>query len=203
MDTTTTTPPSLRSNPRSALRLSRNNNTLVKSHIPSLDLVLSSPKNNGTPYPSPVSLNSPSSPVTLREILLLSPSPLRKSRTRLSNRFDMEAAEAAVAARRCKTKGGQNGLLTCASPSPRNFRRSRLRSEDTKENTDPIVDGKKQKPRKQKKTGRSKKEKHSSVPLLPSPSPSSDQSMSFIYLLNSQSDSFFYDCLLNNLCVIR
>ncbi|KAG7541147.1 Reticulon [Arabidopsis thaliana x Arabidopsis arenosa] len=175
---TTTTPPSLRSNPRSALRLSRNNNTLVKSHIPSLDLVLSSPKNNGTPYPSPVSLNSPSSPVTLREILLSSPSHLRKSRTRLSNRFDMEAAEAAVAARRCKTKGGQNGLLTCASPSPRNFRRSRLRSEDTKENTEPIVvltDEKKQKPRKQKKTGRSKKEKHSSVPLLPSSSPSSDQ----------------------------
>ncbi|CAA0396800.1 unnamed protein product [Arabidopsis thaliana] len=176
----TTTPPSLRSNTRSALRLARNNKTLVKSHIPSLDLVLSSPKNNnGTPYPSPVSLSSPSSPVTLREILLLSPSPLRKSRTRLSNRFDMEAAEAAVTARRSKTKGGQNGLL--ASPSPRNFRRSRLRSEamvDTKENTEPIVvvtDEKKQKQRKQKKLGRSKKEKHSSVPLLASPSPSSDQ----------------------------
>ncbi|CAB79645.1 hypothetical protein [Arabidopsis thaliana] len=176
----TTTPPSLRSNTRSALRLARNNKTLVKSHIPSLDLVLLSPKNNnGTPYPSPVSLSSPSSPVTLREILLLSPSPLRKSRTRLSNRFDMEAAEAAVTARRSKTKGGQNGLL--ASPSPRNFRRSRLRSEamvDTKENTEPIVvvtDEKKQNQRKQKKLGRSKKEKHSSVPLLASPSPSSDQ----------------------------
>lgn len=177
-----TTPPSLRSNPRSASRLARINNTLVKSPIPSLDLVLSSPKNNGTPYPSPVSLNSPSTPVTLREILLLSPSPLRKSRTRLSNRFDMEAAEAAVAARRCRTKGGQNGLSPCASP--RNCRRSRRRSGvmvETKENTEPIVvltDEKNQKPRKQKKTGRSKKEKHSTVPLLLSPAPSSDISRS-------------------------
>lgn len=186
------TPPSLRSNPRSALRLARSNNTLIKSNrespIPSLDLVLSSPKLNDTPYPSPVSLNSPSSPVTLREILLLSPFPLRKSRTRLINRFDMEAAEA----RRCKTKGGQNGLLSSASP--RNYRRSRRRSEvmvETKEdNMEPtavLVDEKNQKPKKQKKTGRAKKEKlsFSSVPLLPSPCPSSDQSKSrsFVYLL--------------------
>uniref|UniRef100_A0A1J3GQM6 Reticulon-like protein n=1 Tax=Noccaea caerulescens TaxID=107243 RepID=A0A1J3GQM6_NOCCA len=167
------TPPSLRSNPRSASRLGRTNNTLIKSPIPSLDLVLSSPKKYDTPYPSPASLNSPSSPVTLREILLLSPSPLRKSRTRLSNRFDMEAAEAVAAARRCKTKGGQNGLL--GSASPRNCRRSRRRSEvmvETKEDKEtPIValtDEKTPKPRKQKKTGRSKKEKQSSIPLLPS-----------------------------------
>ncbi|KAL1203180.1 Reticulon-like protein B18 [Cardamine amara subsp. amara] len=168
------TPPSLRSNPRSALRKARINNTLIKSPIPSLDLVLSSPKLNDTPYPSPASsLYSPSSPVTLREILLLSPSPLRKSRTRLTNRFDIEAA-------RCKTKGGQNGLLS--SSSPRNYRRSRRRSEvmvetkeDKKEPTAVLVDEKNQKPKKQKKTGRSKKEKHSSVPLLSSPCPSSDQ----------------------------
>ncbi|XP_010438456.1 PREDICTED: reticulon-like protein B18 [Camelina sativa] len=177
-----TTPPSLRSNPRSASRLARNNNnTLVKSHIPSLDLVLSSPKSNGTPYPSPVSLNSPSSPVTLREILLLSPSPLRKSRTRLSNRFDMEAADAAVAARRCRTKGGQNGNLSCASP--RNCRRSRRRSgvlvetkEDSKETIIGLVDEKSQTPRRHKKTSRSKKEKKDSVPVLPSPAPSSNLS---------------------------
>ncbi|CAA7050142.1 unnamed protein product [Microthlaspi erraticum] len=171
-----TTPPSLRSNPRSASRLARVNNTLIKSDrespIPSLDLVLSSPKKYDTPYPSPASLiNSPSSPVTLREILLLSPSPLRKSRTRLSNRFDMEAADAV--ARRYKTKGGQNGLL--GSASPRSCRRSRRRSEivvETKEEKElPIValtDEKPQKPRKQKKTGRSKKEKHISIPSLPS-----------------------------------
>ncbi|VVB11259.1 unnamed protein product [Arabis nemorensis] len=159
------TPPSLRSNPRSVSRLARANNTLVKSHIPSLDLVLSSPKNknknkNDTPYPSPVSLNSPSSPVTLREILLLSPSPLRKSRTRLTNRFETEAAEAA---RRCRAKGGQNGLL--ASASPRNRRRSRRRSEmvvETKEGNDQTP-----KPTKQKKSGRSNKEKHCSAPSCP------------------------------------
>ncbi|CAH2077686.1 unnamed protein product [Thlaspi arvense] len=175
------TPLSLRSDPRSASRLARISNTLVKTNrespIPSLDLVLSSPMNNDTPFPSPASLYSPSSPVTLREILLLSPSPLRKSRTRLTNRFEKEAAEAAAAARRCKTKGGQNGLL--GSASPRNCRRSRRRSElmvETKEDKEPIVvltDEKTQKPRKHKKTVRSKKEKHSSVPPSPSPCPSS------------------------------
>ncbi|CAF2069349.1 unnamed protein product [Brassica napus] len=153
-------------------RLARRNNTttLVKTNgdspIPSLDLVLSSPKSNDTPlYPSPASLYSPSSPVTLREILLLSPSPLRKSRTRLANRFEMEAAEAA---RRCKTKGGQSGLL--GSASPRSCRRSRRRSEVVlvEEETKPVVvvltDEKMTKPRKHKKTGRSKKEKQSSLP---------------------------------------
>ncbi|XP_013734778.2 reticulon-like protein B18 isoform X5 [Brassica napus] len=153
-------------------RLARRNNTttLVKTNgdspIPSLDLVLSSPKSNDTPlYPSPASLYSPSSPVTLRQILLLSPSPLRKSRTRLANRFEMEAAEAA---RRCKTKGGQSGLL--GSASPRSCRRSRRRSEVVlvEEETKPVVvvltDEKMTKPRKHKKTGRSKKEKQSSLP---------------------------------------
>nr|VDC74391.1 unnamed protein product [Brassica rapa] len=167
--------------PRSSSRLARriNTTTLVKTNgdspIPSLDLVLSSPKSIDTPpYPSPASLYSPSSPVTLREILLLSPSPLRKSRTRLANRFEMEAAEAA---RRCKTKGGQNGLL--GSASPRSCRRSRRRSEVVvvEEETKPVVvvlnDEKAAKPRKHKKTGRSKKEKQSS---LPSPCPSSDLS---------------------------
>ncbi|CAH8318180.1 unnamed protein product [Eruca vesicaria subsp. sativa] len=164
------TPPSLRSNPRPSSHLARRiNNTLVKTNgdspIPSLDLVLSSPKSNDTPYPSPASLYSPSSPVTLREILLLSPSPLRKSRTRLANRFEMEAAEAVAAARRCKTKGGQS----CASP--RNCRRSRRRSEVMEEPKGVVVlnDEKATKQRKCKKTGRSKKEKQSFVPSLPSP----------------------------------
>lgn len=187
------TPP----NPRSSSRLARrvnnnNNNTLVRTNgespIPSLDLVVvCSPKSNDTPYPSsPASLYSPSSPVTLREILLLSPSPLRKSRTRLANRFEMEAAEAVAAARRCKTKGGgQNGLL--GSASPRNCRRSRRRSEVVVEETKPVVvltDEKGTKPRKHKKTGRSKKEKQScSVPLLPSPCLSRVLSLVFFVLL--------------------
>lgn len=177
------TPPSL----RSALRLARINNTLVKSHVPSLDLVLSSPKNkNDTPYPSPISLNSPSSPVTLREILLLSPSPLRKSRTRLTNRFETEAAEAA---RRCRAKGGQNGLL--ASASPRNRRRSRRRSEmvvETKEDNDQTP-----KPTKQKKSGRSNKEKHCPSPSCP---PSYLSNSSNYSCLKAISFSFFYFIIL-------
>lgn len=83
--------------------------------------------------------------------------------------------EAAEAARRCKTKGGQNGLL--GSASPRSCRRSRRRSEVVvvEEETKPVVvvlnDEKAAKQRKHKKTGRSKKEKQSSLP-----SPSSDLS---------------------------
>ncbi|CAN8273565.1 unnamed protein product [Cochlearia groenlandica] len=162
------TPPS---NARSASRLAR---IKRESQIPSLDLVLSSPKKNNTPPPPPYqsSPSSPSSPVTLREILLLSPSLHRKSRTRLINRFDSEATTE-ISPRLRKSKGGQNGLL--ASPSPRSCRRTR-RMVETKEDKEPIVvsnDEKNQKQRKQmkkkkKKTSLSKKEKHSSVPLLPS-----------------------------------
>jgi len=65
-----------------------------------------------------------------------------------------------------------------------------------------VTDEKKQNQRKQKKLGRSKKEKHSSVPLLASPSPSSDQRMSFLCLLaHSISLSCSNNCSM--ICVIQ
>lgn len=154
---------------RSASRLARVNNSLDEPPNLSLDLVLHSPKSNDTPYPSPVS----SSPVPLREILLLSPSPLRKSKTRLADRLEMASEDAAdpVVRKRGKTKGGQKGLLA----SPRNPRRSRRRSEavEEKEGTNVVIE-EIVKPRKRKMYGRSKKEKQNSAPLLPSPCSSSD-----------------------------
>ncbi|KAJ4917385.1 Protein kinase-like domain protein [Raphanus sativus] len=67
----------------------------------------------------------------------------------------------------CKRKGGQNGLF--GSALPRNFRRSSEVVVVEEQKPVVLTDERRTKPRKHKKTGRSKKEKQSSVPLLPSP----------------------------------
>ncbi|KAF5744086.1 reticulon-like protein B17 isoform X1 [Tripterygium wilfordii] len=168
------TPPSLRSNPhantKSASRLARIAFS-VESKQPSnlsLDLISASPTNS--PSPSAVSLRSYNG-LPLRELLLLSPSPLRKSRTRLADRIEMveDGVEPTSATRRrCKNRGAQMG---CASP--RNTRRSRRRSEaEMKEERDPGLVEEIGKARKSRNSGRSKKENLSLVPLVPSPSPS-------------------------------
>ncbi|VYS52961.1 unnamed protein product [Arabidopsis thaliana] len=144
------TPPYHRSNTKSASRLQDSSNPPNLS----LDLVLSSPN---TP--------TPSSPVPLRDILLLPPSPLRKSRTRLSDRLEMTSEDAmAVVRKRGKGKGGQKSLLA----SPRNPRRSRRRSEAVEEKEANLVIEEivKLPPRKRKTNGRPKKDKHSSAPPL-------------------------------------
>ncbi|CAH8262882.1 unnamed protein product [Arabidopsis lyrata] len=147
------TPPYHRSNTKSASRL---NNSLHDSNPPnlSLDLVLSSPMSNDSP--------NPSSPVPLRDIILLSPSPLRKSKTRLSDRLEMASEDAAVVRKRGKGKVGQKGLLA----SPRNPRRSRRRSEAVEEKEANLVIEEIVKPPRKRKTtnGRPKKDKQSSAP---------------------------------------
>ncbi|BBN69929.1 Reticulon family protein [Prunus dulcis] len=135
----------------------------------SLGLITSSPKR--TPSPSAHSIRSSDS-LPLRELLLLSPSPLRKrSKARLTDRLEMAdelVVEAAGPRRRCKSRGAQMGLLGCASP--RNTRRSRRRSEtEIREDKDSGLVEEIAKPRKR----RSKKEKLSLVLSLPSPSASS------------------------------
>ncbi|KFK40434.1 hypothetical protein AALP_AA3G372800 [Arabis alpina] len=145
------TPPYHRSNTKSASRLSRVNEEPLNL---SLDLVPHS--NDTSPYPSsPIS----SSPVPIREILLFSPSPVRKSKTRLTDRLETASEDAAevVVRKRGKSKGGQKSLLS----SPRNLRRSRRRSEVVEEKEAVIEDI--VKPRKRKYNGRSKKEKLNSL----------------------------------------
>ncbi|KAF5732574.1 reticulon-like protein B17 isoform X1 [Tripterygium wilfordii] len=171
------TPHSLRSSPhlntKSASRLARiafSDQSKQPSNL-LLDLVPLSPTN--TPFPSPISLRS-SNGLPLQELLLLSPSPLRKSRTRLTDRIEMveDGVEPTSATRRrCKNRGAQMALMGCASP--RNTRRSRRRSEiEMKEERDPALVEEIGKARKRRNSGRSKKEKLSLVPLVPSPSPS-------------------------------
>ncbi|CAH2051139.1 unnamed protein product [Thlaspi arvense] len=159
------TPPYHRSNTKSASRLDDWKQEPPKNL--SLDLVLVSPipKSSDTPC---ASLRSSSSPVPLGDTLLLSPSPLRKSKTRLADRLEMASEEAAAAVRkRGKAKGGQKGLLA----SPRIPRRSRRRSEavEEKEVVEEVA-----KPRKRKTSGRPTKEKPSSAAAPPPCSSSSD-----------------------------
>uniref|UniRef100_A0A1J3HL45 Reticulon-like protein n=1 Tax=Noccaea caerulescens TaxID=107243 RepID=A0A1J3HL45_NOCCA len=145
MGSTTTTPPYHRSNAKSASRLDRVNNSQQNL---SLDLVLHSPKSNDTP----VSIRSSSSP-----------SPLRKSKTRLADRLEMASEAAAdptaLVRKRGKAKGGQKGLLA----SPRNPRRSRRRSEAVEEKDANAVVEEITKPRKRKTNGRPNKEKQNSA----------------------------------------
>jgi hypothetical protein len=177
-----TTPPSHRSNPnsqaKSASRLSRITYSIEPEAKPpqlSLDLIPSSEKKT----PSSLSLKSSTNSLPLQEQLLLSPSPLRKSRNRLVDRYEMPeegVLEQNGSRRRCKSRGSQMGSLGCASP--RSNRRLRRRLEvESREERDLIgfVD-EVGKVRKRRHSGRSKKEKEkekeklSLVPSLPSSS---------------------------------
>lgn len=200
------TPPSNRSEPpqmrkKWASRLARIGDLNVETkETPqlSLDLVPSpSPKKAATTSPSTLSLRTSNS-LPLHELLLLSSSPLRKSKTRLADRLDMteEQVEAAASRRRCKSRTAQMGLLGCASP--RNARRSRRRSEiEIREEKELGLMDEIGKPRKKRHSVRSKKEKLSLVPSVPSSSLSPSKSA---YLLSSSIlDSFsslFYFLLL-------
>lgn len=179
------TPPSHRSNPnsqaKSASRQARISYSVVESEkqerptIPHLylDHISPSPKKTTTPaLPSPLSLRSSTNSLPPQELLLLSPaSPLRRSRTRLPDRIEMAeegVAEQGGSRRRCKSRVAQMALLGCGSP---NRRRSRRRMEmELREDRDSVLGEEMGKPRKRRQSGKSKKEKLSLVPCLPSSS---------------------------------
>ncbi|XP_015574015.1 reticulon-like protein B17 isoform X2 [Ricinus communis] len=170
------TPPSHRSNPnsqtKSASRLARITSSIdnEESLRSSLDLILSPAPKRTPSTPSNLSLKSCTNSLPFHELLLLSPSPSRKSRTRLADRLDI-AEEAAMeptgSRRRCKSRTAQLG-------SPRISRRSRRRSEmEIREEKDLLgLVEEIGKARKRRHSGRSKKEKLSLVPSLPSSNPS-------------------------------
>ncbi|KAK2990104.1 hypothetical protein RJ640_028744, partial [Escallonia rubra] len=161
------TPPYHLSNPKTppkspTSRLARINTPISQEGLPPLSLQLV--PSETTPS------SSPSKPLPMRELLLLSPSPLRRSRTRLAERLDMvdDPAEVNGSRRRCKARTSAVALQGCASP--RNNRRSRRRLEaEIREERDlgPVEDL--VKPRKRRNVGRPKKEKLSNVPSIPSP----------------------------------
>ncbi|KAF2283253.1 hypothetical protein GH714_043605 [Hevea brasiliensis] len=145
------TPSSYRSNPysqtKSASRLARITNSIDNEEPPHLSLdLIPSPAKKTPSTPLNLSLKSSTNSLPFRELLLLSPSPSRKSRTRLADRLEVgeEAAmEPTGSRKRCKSRAAQLGMVEEIG-----------------------------KVRKRRHSGRSKKEKLSLVPSLPSSNPS-------------------------------
>ncbi|MED6111792.1 hypothetical protein PIB30_055622 [Stylosanthes scabra] len=127
----------------------------TQSSSPSALSLLRSPngsakKSNGGSYCLPI-----------RELLLLSPSPARRSKPRPSVAAEELPEVNSGLRRRCKSRG--------ALGSPRNSRRSRRRSEiESREEKDVVGFGDEvSKQRKRRHSGRSKKERLSLVPFVP------------------------------------
>ncbi|KAL5730500.1 hypothetical protein ACHQM5_003309 [Ranunculus cassubicifolius] len=140
-----------------------NNN---KEQAPILNLIPDSPTK--TPLSSPQQKLIP-----LRDLLLLSPSPQRRSKSRLIERPELaeEPGELVVPRRRCKSRASPMGVLGCASP--RNNRRHRRRLDNQGDEKEVALGDEIVKPRKKRQPGRPRKEKLGSVPPPPPPSSSS------------------------------
>lgn len=125
-------------------------------------------------FPSPLHLSpqdSNANPLPLQEILLLSPSPLRRSRNRLRLLDTGEEPLDQVGSRRkCKSRALSSSLMGCASPKSGRRARRRLEHENREERDLGLGDenGKVRK-RRQSHRVSSRREKLSSVPSIPSP----------------------------------
>ncbi|GMG98565.1 hypothetical protein Nepgr_000405 [Nepenthes gracilis] len=180
------TPPCLKSEPtyqsKSASRLARMADADFGSgaeQIPhfSVDFAPQSARRK-TPSSTPSKLSlKPTISLPLQDLLLLSPSPVRRSKTRLSDRLEMadDPADPIGSRRRCKARISAVGLLGCASP--RNSRRSRRRFEqEAREERDFGMGDEVVKPRKRRNSGRPRKGKLSLVASVPSSSICSTES---------------------------
>ncbi|KAJ0428293.1 putative reticulon-like protein B17/18/21 [Helianthus annuus] len=145
---------------KSASRLAR---TSTQEPLPplSLDLVSYSPTNTLSPKPK--------NPISISDLLLLSPSPAKRSKPRLDI-----SEEVSDPRRRCKNRYANMG-------SPRNSRRSRRRLEqeirDDRDKDFVYVDDLvvvNNKVKKRRQSGRSKKEKLTSCSSVPSPKGNND-----------------------------
>ncbi|XP_060190025.1 reticulon-like protein B17 isoform X2 [Lycium barbarum] len=164
MDTTTSPShrSSTRSRTKSASRLSklRRYDEESESLTPRNSLeIIPSPRLLASPSPSAM---SPTNNLPLRELLLLSPSPLRRSKTRLADKLDQfadDGVEPNGVRRRRRSRNSNIGA------SPRNnIRRSRRRLEqEMREDRDSGLVEEVVKPRKKKNSGKSKKDKLSLV----------------------------------------
>lgn len=122
------TPPSRRSEPR--LRGKSASRPLQSSDEFSENLPLNIPLSPSKKFPSPLHLSpQPSHSLPLQEIVLLSPSPLRRQKSRFLDKI--EAGEELVdhlgSRRKCRSRALSAGLMSCASP--KQGRRSRRRVE--------------------------------------------------------------------------
>lgn len=173
-----TTPPSHRSETRSrtksASRLSRLRRYDEESESPtprvSLEIV-PSPRIEVSPY---------GNALPLHELLLLSPSPLRRSKTRLADKLELvdDGVELNGVRRRRRSRNSAIGA------SPRNNRRSRRRLEqEMREERDLGLVEEVVRPRKKRNNGKSKKDKLSLV--VSNPTSMYHQNLIFIVLNTS------------------
>lgn len=148
------------------------------------------------PLPLPLSLGTTTP--THSSPLLLSPSPLSKSRTRLADRLEMAAAaedpaEPSVKRRRCKTRGSQMGAAVASPRNARKPRRPRSEVEIREDNKDMGLVEEVGKPRKRRNSGRPRKEKlnlpHSV--LQPSTSSLAPSKLSSLFLFNESLIAIF------------
>ncbi|XP_019159017.1 PREDICTED: reticulon-like protein B17 [Ipomoea nil] len=151
-----TAPPSHRSEPR--------NRTKSSSRLSKLRQIDDQEGEIGESSPSKVALESATS-VPNQELLLLSPSPNRKSKIQ---KFEMgdDGAEAVGVRRRCRNR---NAAAVCASPRNNRRLRKRLDQDMVREEKDLGAGEEAIKPRKKRQAVRSKKDKLSVVPSVPSP----------------------------------
>lgn len=164
------TPASHRSRTKLVSRLARLGGLEIEAQeSPKLSLdLINSPSPRKIPSPSSISVRSSNNSLPFQELLLLSPSPYKRSKTRLADRLEMAADEAAEPTghrKRCKSRGSHLALSGCGSP--RTNRRSRRRPEaEAREERDPGYADEMGKPRRRRNSGRSKKEKLTLVPLI-------------------------------------
>ncbi|XP_059282301.1 reticulon-like protein B17 [Lycium ferocissimum] len=161
-----TTPPSHRSSTRSrtksASRLSklRRYDEESESLTPRNSLeIIPSPRILASPSPSAM---SPTNNLPLRELLLLSPSPLRRSKTRLADKLDQfadDGVEPNGVRRRRRSRNSNIG----ASPRNNNRRSRRRLEQEMREERDSGLVEEVVKPRKKRNSGKSKKDKLSLV----------------------------------------
>ncbi|KAK4795652.1 hypothetical protein SAY86_027978 [Trapa natans] len=167
-----TTPGSHRSRINLGSRLARLGDLEIEAReFPKLSIeVVNSPSPRKVPSPSNLSVRSSTNSLPLQELLLLSPSPYKRSKTRLTDRFEMAADEAADPMghrKKYKSRGSHLTFSGCGSPRM-NRRSSRRRPEpaEAREERDSAFADETGKPRRRRSSGRSRREKPTLVPLI-------------------------------------
>ncbi|XP_068657376.1 reticulon-like protein B17 [Aristolochia californica] len=166
------TPPSRRSDSlsrtKSAYRVAQFPEDLLENLAVNL---MQSPQKIQTSPQVQLSVKSPNQHVQLQDLLLLSPSPLRRSKNRAVERLEPldDLVELVGSRRKCRTKSLSVGLTGCASP--RNSRRLRRRAEqESREERDLGLGEEHMKVRKKRHScSHSRREKLVALPSIPSP----------------------------------
>ncbi|XP_068667213.1 reticulon-like protein B18 isoform X2 [Aristolochia californica] len=169
------TPPSRRSDSRSRTKSASRVAHFSEELLENIDVNRMQSPQKSQCSPLQLSANSPNQHVQLQDLLLLSPSPLRRSNNRAFERVEPleDLVELVGSRRKCRTKSLSMGLMGCASP--RNSRRLRRRAEqESRDERDLVLGEEHMKVRKRRQSrSHSRLEKLVALPSIPSPDPSS------------------------------